>query len=120
VYSSGFDYEEFAVARLRGEPCVDCGCELRRSEVVRGRWHDGLCSQCREDGRAGIPAPPAGHTRDQAIAAWCEWFAQSDRSGRGGLPRVRGLYRRITNRDDRRVIAAWVKAHQNPTAQHRA
>jgi uncharacterized protein YaiI (UPF0178 family) len=116
VYASGFDYEEFAVARLRGEPCVDCGCELRRSEVVRGRWHDGLCSQCRDDGRPGIPAPPAGHTRAQAIGAWCAWFARSDRSGQGGLPRIRGLYRRTKNDADRQVIAAWVKTRQNPTS----
>ncbi len=107
------DYDRAGVPALRGTPCLQCWIERssadqRRGRRDDGRWDDGLCQDCRDRGRPGIPELPAGHTRTQQVGARCEFIATH--AGAGTRPALRQEYRRA-NRGDRAVITAWVAAH---------
>jgi hypothetical protein len=104
------DYDLAAVHPVRGTPCVGCWIERTRADQRPGQ-DDGLCGECRETGRRGIPALPAGHTRADAVRARCQHIADTDTTGRGALPTLRAEYRRA-NTADRAAIAAWVNDHQ--------
>jgi hypothetical protein len=103
------DYDLAAVHPVRGTPCVGCWIERTRADQ-RPEQDDGLCGECRETGHRGIPALPAGHTRADAVRARCQHIADTDTTGRGGLPTLRAEYRRASTAD-RAVIAAWVNDH---------
>lgn len=117
------DYDRAAVSVLRGTACVSCWVERSVTDhrSQRGTSHDdGLCVDCRERDRAGIPALPLGHTRADAIAARCSHLA-SQNVGHPATLRV--LLRRdwdtLTRPEDRATVALWVKAHPetvNPPA----
>lgn len=98
------DYDLAALHPIKGSPCVVCWLERSRADHNRT---DGLCGECRDAGHPGIPALPAGHTRADAVRARCQYIADTDTTGRGGLPTLRAEYRRA-NAGDRAVITAWV------------
>ncbi len=102
------DYDRAAVPALRGTPCVQCWIERSSADQRRGRCDDGLCQDCRDSGRPGIPELPAGHTRTEAVEGRCEFIATH--AGAGARAALRQEYRRA-NRADRAVITAWVAAH---------
>jgi hypothetical protein len=102
------DYDLAALHPVRGTTCLSCGLERTRADQGRA---DGLCGECRDAGHPGIPALPAGHTRADAVRARCQFIAESDTTGQGGLPTLRAEYRRA-GAADRAVISAWVTDKQ--------
>lgn len=83
VYASGFDYDR---AALYGTEvpfrCLSCSIsrgryDLDRARTRAGHGDDGLCADCRESGRPGIPALPSGHTPAEAITARCAFILAS-------------------------------------------
>lgn len=103
------DYDRAAVPALRGTPCVWCNVE-RSSRDQHRRPDDGLCEDCRDTGRPGIPALPAGHTRAEAITARCAHLAAAARDDEHARRLLRAEWRRAP-RAARGVIAGWVGAH---------
>ncbi len=102
------DYDRAGVPALRGTPCLQCWIERATADQRRGRRDDGLCQDCRDRGRSGIPELPAGHSRTQQVEARCAFIATH--AGAGTRPALRQEYRRAS-RGDRAVITAWVSAH---------
>lgn len=79
VYASGFDYDTAALYGTRGTRCVDCSisrgsAEVDAERIKAGHGDDGLCVECRESGRPGIPALPVGHTVADAVFARCSFI----------------------------------------------
>jgi hypothetical protein len=105
------DFDRAAVPNLRGLPCLSCWLERSNADHARGRHDDGLCLNCRDDGRPGIAPLPAGHTRAEAIAARCQVISET--AGAGAHPMLKREWKRA-NATDRAAIEAWVKA--NPAA----
>jgi hypothetical protein len=103
------DYDLAAVPALRGLPCVYCWIERSRADHVGD--DDGLCGDCRDSGRPGIPALPAGHTRAQARVARCQHIAQT--TGAGARAMLTREWKRA-DRADRAAMKAW--AAENPAA----
>lgn len=118
VYASGLDYDKAGIADTRGLPCVVCWLERAAADaatdrVRAGHGDDGLCADCRELGRPGIPALPAGHALADAIAARCAFIvARTGASARGILGREWKRAGRGSRRRD--LIAEWVQAHPLP------
>jgi hypothetical protein len=104
------DYDRAAVPALRGTPCVYCWVERSSADQAPSRADDGLCEQCRDKGRPGIPALPAGHTRADAIAARCALIAAKHHRT-AAVSILRNEWDRAQGRD-RAVIAEWVAAHR--------
>ncbi len=110
------DYDNAAVPDVRGMPCVFCWLERSAADattdrVRAGHGDDGLCTECREADRPGIPALPAEHTRAQAIEARCAHIAE--RAGANAQGILRHEWKRATPRD-RHTITAWVQANPIP------
>lgn len=107
------DYDRAAVSALRGTPCVCCWLERSARDYTRTS-DDGLCLDCRELGRPGIPPLPPDHARADAVAARCAYLA--DRWGASARSLLRKEWRRATP-GDRETIAAWVQVHPLTEAQ---
>ncbi|WP_133906918.1 hypothetical protein [Actinophytocola oryzae] len=78
------DYDNAALYALRGLDCVTCWTERTRADhaprVREGDLSDdGLCSECRDKGREGIPSLPANFTVADAVAARCTYIATRHR-----------------------------------------
>jgi hypothetical protein len=118
VYASGLDYDKAGLADTRGLPCVACWLERAATDtatdrVRAGHGDDGLCTDCRESGRPGIPELPAGHTLADEIGARCAFIvAHTGASARGILGREWQRAGRGSCRRD--LISAWVQAHPLP------
>ncbi|CCH29281.1 hypothetical protein ABZ816_35525 [Actinosynnema sp. NPDC047251] len=108
VYASGLDYDRAAVPTLRGTPCVRCWLE-RAPLDYDPTGDDGLCGDCRDKGRPGIPSLPAGHNRADAVRARCAFLAATYPCARALLAR---WWKTYATPADRAVIADWV--HHNP------
>jgi hypothetical protein len=117
VYASGLDYDKAGVPDTRGLPCVACWLERAAADVATdrvraGHGDDGLCGDCRESGRPGIPELPAGHTRAEAIEARCAFIAE--RAGTSARGILRREWKRYADPRERATVAAWVQAHPLP------
>ncbi|MFI9811411.1 hypothetical protein [Saccharothrix variisporea] len=108
VYASGLDYDRAAVHALRGTPCVRCWLE-RTPADYRTHSDDGLCGECRDKGRPGIPELPAGHTRADAVRARCDFLAATYGNSRALLAQ---WWKTYATPADRHVITDW--AHHHP------
>ncbi|GGM67771.1 hypothetical protein GCM10012275_42970 [Longimycelium tulufanense] len=111
------DYDKAAVPDVRGLPCVACWLERSRADVHArraraGHGDDGLCHDCRERGRPGIPELPPGHTLADAVAARCAHIAAH--TGNAAHAILRREWQRAGHRAHRDLIAAWVQAHPLP------
>lgn len=123
-YASGLDFDRAAVADLRGTPCVYKYCGMERSvhdqrPDLTGRTHDdGLCEECRDKGRTGVPALPQGHTRSAAIVARCAYLA-AQLAGRPATLRTRlhGEWYAYRRPEDRAAVSLWVQAHPEVFAE---
>jgi hypothetical protein len=78
------DYDNAALYALRGLDCVTCWTERTRADhaprVREGDLSDdGLCSECRDKGREGIPSLPVNFTAADAVAARCTYIATRHR-----------------------------------------
>jgi hypothetical protein len=78
------DYDNAALHALRGLDCVTCWTERTRADhaprVREGDFSDdGLCSECRDKGREGLPGLPADFTAADAVAARCTFIAARHR-----------------------------------------
>lgn len=115
------DYDKAALHALRGLDCVSCYGERTRADhtphVREGDLSDdGLCTECRERDREGIPSLPAGFTFADPfaqaalhVAARCTYIASRHHPATA---------RTLLNRDweavpghARALIAAWGKAN---------
>lgn len=105
------DYDRAAVPALRGTPCVFCWLERSSADQASGRGDDGLCADCRESSRPGIPTLPAGHTHVDAIEARCAYIAARTGTAAHGI--LCKEWQRANARD-RATIAAWVQTHPLP------
>jgi hypothetical protein len=105
------DYDRAAVPALRGTPCVCCWLERSAADQATSRRSDdGLCSECREKGRPGIPELPAGHTRADAITARCALIAAKYHPDTARAI-LRNEWHRAEAAQDRATIAEWVQAN---------
>ncbi|XVV02675.1 hypothetical protein ACQPW3_35790 [Actinosynnema sp. CA-248983] len=110
VYASGLDYDRAAVPALRGTPCVRCWLERTPADHHRPS-DDGLCGECRDKGRSGIPDLPAGHTRADAVEARCAFLAATYPNARALLVR---WWKTYATPADRIVITDWAHRHPLP------
>lgn len=115
VYASGFDYDAAAMFDTRGLRCVSCwinrgSAELDAERVKAGHGDDGLCVECRDAGRPGIPPLPVGHLQRDEITARCSfiWAELGDVAARVAL---RTEWRKATDPAIRALIADYVTAH---------
>ncbi|MGW5049719.1 hypothetical protein [Actinokineospora sp. NPDC004072] len=104
------DYDRAALTALRGAPCVRCWTERPTADHDR-RHDDGLCGECRDRGRAGIPALPEGHTLADAVAARCAFITAHAPAAAHGI--LRREWARARTPEHRDHIAAWVAAHRD-------
>ncbi|MBW0102948.1 hypothetical protein [Pseudonocardia sp. KRD291] len=104
------DYDLAAVPAMRGLPCVACGVERASRDQQRSR-DDGLCEDCRDSGRAGVPILSQGASRADVLTARCQHIADSSQSTAERDARLRRDWRHLRTRD-RFVVAGWVA--QNP------
>ena len=119
--SYAYDYDKAALYALRGLDCVACYSERTRTDhapnVREGDLSDdGLCTECRERGRDGIPPLPTGFTFSDPyaraalhVAARCTHVAQ-----RHNPATARTLLRRdweAVHGHARALITAWVDAN---------
>lgn len=78
------DYDNAALHAMRGLDCVTCWTERTRADhaprVREGDLSDdGLCSECRDKGREGIPSLAHDFTAADAVAARCTYIAARHR-----------------------------------------
>jgi len=100
------DYDLAALPPLRGLPCVVCRTE-RSSRGQHRRADDGLCEDCRESGRPGIPAPATDALREAWILARCSYTAATSASPAECRARLRADWRHL-GREDRATVTRWV------------
>lgn len=101
------DYDRAALPPLSGTPCVRCWLERCRADQLRSQ-NDGLCVDCRDAGRPGIPSLPNGHTRADVVEARCAFIAAT--YPKPAIKLLRRYWQQST-RDDQKVIAEWVRHH---------
>lgn len=107
------DYDRAALPALRGTPCVRCWLERSTTDDTTTP-DDGLCSDCRERGRTGIPTLPADHTRADAIEARCAFI--TDAFPAAALRLLRRYWQQTPAPEDRATIARWVDLHHAATS----
>lgn len=108
------DYDRAALHGLRGLDCVACWIERTRADHTPNISHgelsdDGLCSECRERGRQGIPSLPAGFTLADAVAARCTYIATRHHPATARTL-LRGDWHTV-GFQARTLIADWAKAN---------
>lgn len=102
------DYDRAAVPPLWGTPCVRCWLERSATDQAR-HPDDGLCGDCRDRGRPGIPSLPEGHTRADVIQARCAFITAT--YPHLAVRLLRRYWQQAASDQDRSVIAAWVRRH---------
>lgn len=111
------DYDRAAVPALRDAPCVSCW--LERATLDRTHRPDGLCTECRDRGRQGIPPLPHGYTRVDVIQARCAFLAE--RYPAAAVRLLRRYWQQCRNDEDRTTVAHWVDGHEfTPSDDRRA
>jgi hypothetical protein len=108
------DYDNAALHAMRGLDCVACWIERTRADhaphASKGDLSDdGLCSECRDKGREGIPSLPADFTAVDAVAARCTYIASRHRPAT-----ARTLLRadwHAVGSEAKALIATWVEAN---------
>lgn len=115
VYGSGFDYDAAALFDTRGLRCLSCwinrgSAELDAERVKAGHGDDGLCVECRDAGRPGIPPLPVGHLQRDEIIARCE-FISAELAEPAARVALRTEWRRATDPAIRALIADYVTAN---------
>ncbi|MEV6138157.1 MobF family relaxase [Nocardia sp. NPDC051990] len=108
------DYDRAALPDTQGLGCVACGLERTRTDaspVPSRRADDGLCGECRDSNRQGIPDhDPADH-----IAARCTHIAATEPSA-AARAMLRRDWRATRNPAHRAAIEAWLHDHPLPDA----
>lgn len=123
-----FNPDQAANIHLRVTPCVWCFIERRPQDAPRNRHDDGLCSECRDHQRPGLPAPtvnprPARPTRTvaylnpaaRAAAARAASVTAPCATVAAHLPRaaalvwMRAYYRLVADAEDAWTVCQWVK-----------
>lgn len=102
------DYDRAAVPDLRATPCVRCWLE-RSTTDYSGEQDDGLCADCRDKGRPGIPVLPPDYTRADAVEARCAFIAEHFPAAARKL--LRRYWHQCTDPDDRATVATCVQRH---------
>ncbi|MFI6029452.1 hypothetical protein [Amycolatopsis magusensis] len=116
VYASGFDYDRAALYSTDvAFRCLSCSInrgryDLDRARMSAGHGDDGLCAECRESGRPGIPELPAGHTLADAVTARCS-FIWAERGTVAARVALRAEWRQAPAPAVRAAIADYVSAH---------
>jgi hypothetical protein len=115
VYASGIDYDTAALYGTRGLRCLSCwisrgSAELDTERVKAGHGDDGLCVECRESGRPGIPPLPAGHLHADEITARCA-FICAELDAPAALVALRTEWKQATDPAVQALIADYVAAH---------
>lgn len=110
------DYDRAAIAPQRGTSCVACFIE-RPSAAWRASADDGLCEDCRDDGRPGITTNEGDHRAGQ-VRARCDYLATHYPKASRTL--MRADWRHAVTRADRDTITGWVKRNDAPTVQRRS
>lgn len=138
VFAPGYevDYAKAAQHPIRTTPCVWCFCERSNYDTrfmphVNG-YDDGLCVECRDKGRPGLPKPPAitapkvaylgrearrEAARAAAIVAPCAHVARHLPYG-AALVWMRAYYAQMINGDDAWTVIAAVKRWQRAQQEH--
>lgn len=138
VFVPGYevDYAKAAQHPIRTTPCVWCFCErtnydTRHMPHVNG-YDDGLCVECREKGRRGLPKPPAvtvpkvAHldrearreaARTAAVVAPCAHVARHLPYG-AALVWMRAYYAQMIDGDDAWNVMVAVKRWQRAQHEH--
>jgi len=107
------DYDIDAALEVRSGLCVSCRLERAEMDTLTGRvltghGDDGLCYDCRDSGRAGIPELPLGHVPVDAVLARLDFLADSFGT------KDRGIYRQEWRNSllpaEKGIIGHWVKA----------
>jgi len=120
VYASGIDYDTAALYGTRGLRCLSCwisrgSAELDTERVKAGHGDDGLCVECRETGRPGIPPLPAGHLHADEITARCA-FICAELDAPAALVALRTEWKQADDPAVQALIADYAAAHL-PTDQ---
>lgn len=102
------DYDRAALPPLFGTPCVRCWLERSQADQL-SKPDDGLCTDCRDAGRPGIPSLPDGHTRADIIAARCAFITAT--YPEPAVKLLRRYWQQSTG-NDRTTIAEWVQRHE--------
>jgi hypothetical protein len=115
VYASGIDYDTAALYGTRGLRCLSCwisrgSAELDTERVKAGHGDDGLCVECRESGRPGIPPLPAGHLHADEITARCA-FICAELDAPAARVALRTEWKQATDPAVQALIADYVAAH---------
>lgn len=103
------DYDRAALPPLLGLPCVVCRTE-RSSRDRDRRTDDGLCEDCRDSGRPGIPVPVVPASREAQIIARCEYVVRTSATLAERRARLRADWRHL-GRADRSIMSEWVAMH---------
>ncbi|PXX53441.1 hypothetical protein DFR70_12752 [Nocardia tenerifensis] len=116
------DYDRDAAADIRFGLCVSCrleraGIDHLTDRFREGRGDDGLCHDCRDENRPGVPELPTGHSIADAVDARLTYLSEHHASP--GL----GVYRqewRTAQPRERQAITEWVKAqgHKATPTRH--
>lgn len=100
------DEDETFIAPLRGLACVSCWTE--RAAFDNHRHNDGLCNECRQDNRAGLPPVSADPYRDEVIAIRCAHIVKTFPQRPTALAILRRDYRGYAP-GDRIEMNTWMK-----------
>lgn len=102
------DYDLAALPPIRTLPCVSCGIERRRADTTPPpprHTDDGLCSDCRDDHRPGIP----DHTL-HPLEARCAYLADTY-PPETALALLRRDWRALRDPAHRTTIENWIRHH---------
>ncbi|SDP97806.1 hypothetical protein [Lentzea jiangxiensis] len=99
------DEDQNFMAPLRGLACVSCWTE--RAAFDNYRHHDGLCNECRQDNRAGLPITSTDPYRDELIAIRCAHIVKTFPKRPTALAILRRDYRGYAP-GDRIEMNTWV------------
>ncbi|SDD56231.1 hypothetical protein [Actinokineospora iranica] len=122
VYASGVDFDRAALYGMDTPYlCLTCTIgrgryDLDTARVRAGRGDDGLCAQCRENGRRGVAPLPTGHTDTHTSRARCwylfnAWACEGDDAVRAIL---RAEWKHAPSPEARDAVVTFVAAHLAP------
>jgi PAS domain-containing protein len=117
VYASGIDYDRAALYRTGLEfRCLFCNVErekydLHAERMQAGHGDDGLCQECRETRKDGIPELPAGHSAADAIDARCSFIWERAVTASAARVFLQGEWKRAVTPAVREAIADYARAN---------
>ncbi|WP_185757123.1 MobF family relaxase [Nocardia bhagyanarayanae] len=102
------DYDKLTVRRDRALPCVECGIDRSATEIrpPKRRSDDGLCLECRDDDKPGIP----DHDPRDYITARCDHIA-SINPPEHVTALLKRDWRTAVTLSDRIAILTWIDNH---------